>query len=232
MTPGCSQYSAVVVSVRHLPQPRVHVTPYGQHLHVLAERLELGRAAGAAGADPGPRRKLFEGAGPPVYQHVPGVEPLAHGPYNQAVGQIRGQVFEAVHRHVQTAVEKGALDFLDENAPAKAGQGRLRGGIAAGPDDYPLEIYAGVSGPEPVQDLLRLAKGQAAAATTHKHRLGARAHYLFSTCRRGMASLISSLSSLRERPLPLAQRPREDWTSGVQGPPPTCRLSPGPPARG
>ena len=72
---------------------------------------------------PVPRRvpdgRLMSGQSRLRYQHVPRVLPLPDGEYPQPVGNVRPDIFGAVDREVDLAVQKGALNVLDECASSQ-----------------------------------------------------------------------------------------------------------------
>ena len=69
------------------------------------------------------------------HEDIPRVLALSDGPQNQAFGQGRGQVLEAMHREVRLPVEQGGLKLLCEET---FGQLRLRqrGGLKLVPGGF------------------------------------------------------------------------------------------------
>ena len=129
--------------------------------------LQLGRAAGTAGADARALGQLFQGAVPPVDQGVPGVPSWQQGPQGQTLGHQGGHILEAVDRQVDLTRKQLLLDLFDEHAQTHSGQGRGGVAVALGGHDDQFKLQVGMVGAQLGDYRLGLPPGQRAAPAPH-----------------------------------------------------------------
>jgi len=151
-----------------------------------------GRPTGAAGGHHGPFGQVFErqartktgsllapgcplghgillGGDPnrvAVEQHLAHIGPRPHRSEGEPLGQLGGQILQAVHRQVGTALEQGHLQLLGEQPLGqrfRSRQGRGLKGVARGTDHLQLEAFAGKGRLQMGLNLTGLGQGQGAA---------------------------------------------------------------------
>lgn len=129
-------------AARKLAQPGVHVAADGYGMGVWRELGQEGNATAARGSNPlqGFARYRFVRW---KHQHVAGIFSLGDGGKGEAVRLGGHEVFEAVHREIDAAVEECVLDFLHERSlTCNLIEGSVCEAVAGGLHDHQLNAIS------------------------------------------------------------------------------------------
>ena len=122
--------------LRELGQPGVYVAAKLNVFEVGTPRAQLGLAAQAAGAHHRSRRQRVESTIALRDQHIARIGSLGNRRQRELLTQLRGQIFQAMHRQIDGLRQQRVFNLAGEHAlGADRGKGDVLHAVAGGADD-------------------------------------------------------------------------------------------------
>ncbi len=134
---GGGENNGIVVAGFELAKASVNIAADRMNLKIRTKRLQLGLTAQAAGANVCLLRQCFDGCKLHGTKNVAWIFAGGDGGNFEIGAQFGRQIFQAVHREVNTVFDKSFFDFLGEHAlGADFGERNVGDFIARGLDDF------------------------------------------------------------------------------------------------
>src|ERR1700730_5060915 len=148
---GGGENDGIVVAGLELAQARIHIAADWMNLKIRTNGLQLSLTSQTAGANVRLLRQRFDAREFHGTQNVAWIFAGGNRGNFEVGGQLRWQIFQAVHREVNTIVDESLFDFLGEHTlRANLREGDVGDFIAGGLDD--LQFHGMALGAEQIGD--------------------------------------------------------------------------------